>query len=89
MGKLKLISDDVIRVEQPEGRGYVRLPVASMDFDVEKINAFIDAFSDRLLRQVTRAVPRQPNLASTMWGKRLAIVSSAMPIFPSGIGGIQ
>jgi hypothetical protein len=44
ISKLRLINDDVIRVEQPDGRGYLRHPVASIDFDIARINAFIDAF---------------------------------------------
>jgi len=43
LSKMKLISDDAIFVESSAG-GYFRSPVASVDFDVERINAFIDAF---------------------------------------------
>jgi hypothetical protein len=41
--KLKIVSDDVINIEKVEG-GYLRQPVASIDFDLARINAFIDAF---------------------------------------------
>lgn len=43
MKKMKVISDDAIYVEQAKG-GYFRSPVASLDFDLERLNAFIDAF---------------------------------------------
>jgi hypothetical protein len=41
--KMKVVSDDVINVEKAEG-GYLRQPVASIDFDIERLNAFIDGF---------------------------------------------
>ena len=41
--KMKVVSDDVINVEKPEG-GYLRQPAASIDFDLERLNAFVDAF---------------------------------------------
>jgi hypothetical protein len=41
--KMKIVSDDVINIEKAEG-GYLRHPVASIDFDLARINAFIDAF---------------------------------------------
>jgi len=44
MAKMKVLSDDAIYVEQPDGGGYVRHPVTSIDFDLEMLNAFIDAF---------------------------------------------
>ena len=43
MDKMKVVSDDVINVEKPEG-GYFRQPVASIDFDIDRLNAFVDAF---------------------------------------------
>lgn len=44
MSKMKVLSDDAIYVEQPDGGGYLRHPVTSIDFDLEMLNAFIDAF---------------------------------------------
>ena len=44
LSKMKVISGDAIYVEQPDGRGYVRQAVTSIDFDLEMLNAFIDAF---------------------------------------------
>ena len=43
LDKMNVISDDVIYVEEAQG-GYFRSPIASIDFDVERVNAFIDAF---------------------------------------------
>jgi hypothetical protein len=43
LNKMKIVSDDVINIEKAEG-GYFRQPVASIDFDLDRINAFIDAF---------------------------------------------
>ena len=43
MSRMKKITDDAIYVEKAEG-GYIRSPVASLDFDLEMLNAFIDAF---------------------------------------------
>ena len=40
---MKVISDDTIYVEQADG-GYFRPPVASLDYDLERLNAFVDAF---------------------------------------------
>ncbi len=40
---MKVVSDDAIYVEQPSG-SYFRSPVTSIDFDLERLNAFIDAF---------------------------------------------
>jgi len=43
LSKMKVVTDDAIYVEQA-GKSYVRAPVASIDFDLERLNAFIDAF---------------------------------------------
>ena len=43
ISKMKLITDDAIYVEKT-GSGYLRSPVASIDFDLERVNSFIDAF---------------------------------------------
>jgi len=42
--KRKIQSDDVIYVENPAGGGYLRGPVVSIDFDLDMLNAFVDAF---------------------------------------------
>ena len=44
LDKMKVISDDAIYVEQADGGGYFRQPVLSIDHDLERLNAFIDAF---------------------------------------------
>lgn len=43
INKMKVITDDAIYVEGAAG-GYFRPPVTSLDFDLERLNAFIDAF---------------------------------------------
>jgi len=43
ISRMKLITDDAIYVEKT-GSGYLRSPVASIDFDLERVNSFIDAF---------------------------------------------
>ena len=42
--KMKVETDDAIYVENPTGGGYFRGPVVSVDFDLEMLNAFVDAF---------------------------------------------
>ena len=42
--KMKVESDDMIYVQNPSGGGYFRGPVVSADFDLEMLNAFVDAF---------------------------------------------
>jgi hypothetical protein len=42
--KRKVQSDDTIYVENPTGGGYFRGPVVSIDYDLEMLNAFVDAF---------------------------------------------
>jgi hypothetical protein len=42
--RMRLETDDAIYVEHATGGGYFRGPVASLDFDLEMLNAFIDAF---------------------------------------------
>jgi hypothetical protein len=44
LARMKVVSDDAIYVEQPDGSGYFRQPVTSIDFDLEMLNAFVDAF---------------------------------------------
>jgi len=39
-----LWTDDAIYVQQAGGGGYWRPPVASLDYDPERLNAFVDAF---------------------------------------------
>jgi hypothetical protein len=42
--KRQLETDDAIYVANPNGGGYFRGSVASLDFDLERLNAFVDAF---------------------------------------------
>jgi hypothetical protein len=44
-GRMKVENDDAIYVQDPTtGGGYFRAPVVSIDYDLQMLNAFIDAF---------------------------------------------
>lgn len=70
LSKMKVITDDAIYVERADGSGYFRNPVASIDFDLERVNAFIDAF-------LVGCFGQPPPAAARWWSRALRALRAA------------